>query len=76
MISVSISDFRSNLSKYLDYAASGKPVALTKRGKVVVEIRSPESSKEKARRRLQEIAKDAEVYDVESPAIDDWGSLG
>ncbi|MCB9767926.1 MAG: hypothetical protein H6752_06990 [Candidatus Omnitrophica bacterium] len=43
------------MSKYLDYAASGEPVVLTKRGKVVVELRRPENSKETARRRLKRL---------------------
>lgn len=76
MIAVPISTFRSNVSKYLDYAAAGETVALTKRGKVIAEIHGPEHSKEEARLRLEEIARGTVIHDVESPALEDWGSLG
>lgn len=38
MLSVAVKEFKDNLSKYLNGVINGKPVFITKRGKVVAKV--------------------------------------
>ena len=44
MISTGIRDLKNNLSRYIRHLKSGETIAVTDRGRVVAELRSPENA--------------------------------
>lgn len=54
MLSVAVKEFKDHLSKYLNEVAKGKPVFITKRGKVVAKVLpyDEEAEKEAIEKRL------------------------
>ena len=75
MIFVPVSEFRSHMAKYLSSLTANQSISLISHGKVVAEIRKPEDTVQTARKRLEEIARHSLIFDIESPAFDDWGTL-
>lgn len=47
MLSVAVKEFKDNLSKYLNEVVKGKPIFITKRGKVVAKVLPYDESAEK-----------------------------
>lgn len=75
MITISVSEFRSNMPAFLEKIKQGMKLALTSHGKVVAEINPPSNRQMEARKRLEKIAKDSWVGDVVSPLYEDWKVL-
>jgi prevent-host-death family protein len=75
MQTVNISDFRSNLLKYLEMANSGEQISVTSNGKLLATIIPPINQKEQARKKLKALASSAKVHDVTSPIDSDWDVL-
>ena len=47
MLSVAVKEFKDNLSKYLNEVVNGKPLYITKRGKVVAKVTPYDEDAEK-----------------------------
>jgi len=75
MQTINISDFRSNLLKYLEVANSGEQISVTSNGKLLATITPPENQKEQARQKLKELASSAKIHDIISPIDCDWDVL-
>ena len=54
MLSVTVKEFKDNLSKYLNEVVNGKPIFITKRGRVVAKITpyDEDAEKEAVKKRL------------------------
>ena len=74
MVKIAISEFRAHMSKYLMYVMEGKEIVLTSHGKEVAELKQPTDRKKDAKQRLARLAETAELGDVLSPAIDEFGA--
>jgi antitoxin (DNA-binding transcriptional repressor) of toxin-antitoxin stability system len=79
MITISVSEFRSNMPAFLEKVKQGVKLVLTSHGKTVAEITPPTLKRGQiteeqaaARKRLAEIAKNSWVGDVESPDDVEW----
>ncbi len=72
MQTVSISDFRANLLKYLEKANSGEQISVTTNGKLIATIAPPINQKQQAQQQLAQLAKDAKLFDVVSPTDAVW----
>ncbi len=75
METVTISDFRANLLKYLEKANSGEQISVTTNGRLIATITAPTNQKELARTKLKKLAKSATVLDVTSPIDESWDAL-
>lgn len=75
MIQVNISEFRTNLLKYLKNVQRGEQINVTSKGALLATIIPPVSQREAARAELSELAKTAEIHDVVSPVDADWDIL-
>lgn len=72
MKSVNISEFRSNLLKYLKNAQRGEQINVTSKGISLAILTSPASQHDTAKAKLRKLAKTAIIQDVISPIDDDW----
>ncbi|MFT7561646.1 MAG: prevent-host-death family protein [Flavobacteriales bacterium] len=72
---VNISDFRSNLLKYLENANAGEEISVSSNGRVLATITMPIGQKDMAKERLRELALTAKVGDVTSPSDDEWDAM-
>jgi prevent-host-death family protein len=72
MHTVSISELRANILKYMEMAASGEQVEVTSHGRVLATLCPPMDQKRQARQKLDALAETAAVYDVVSPVQGDW----
>jgi len=75
MKSVSISEFRSNLLKYLKIAQQGERICVTSKGRPLATPTPPVSQHTAAKAKLKKLAKTAVVHDVLSPTGDSWDAL-
>jgi prevent-host-death family protein len=75
MISITISDFRSNLLKYLNLANEGKELVITSKGKELATIIAPKTEQEIARQKLKEMSKNIVLGDIISPIDVEWDAL-
>ncbi|MCY4046139.1 MAG: type II toxin-antitoxin system prevent-host-death family antitoxin [Cellvibrionales bacterium] len=75
METVSISEFRANLLKYLEEVNAGHPISITSNGRLLATVTPPENTKVEAKKRLNSLAKTAKVGDVVTPTSDDWDAL-
>ena len=75
MNTINISDFRSNLLKYLEISKSGEDVSITSNGKLLATITAPQDQKELAQTQLRSIAESAKVYDVVSSTGSEWDAM-
>ena len=75
MQTVNISDFRSNLLKYLEIAYSGGQLSITSNGKLLATITPPTNQTETARQQLREIAVASKIHDITSPIDSEWDAM-
>lgn len=75
MLTVNISELRSNLLKYLEKASSGEQITVTTNGRVLATIAPPEDKKAMARMQLSELAATAKINDITSPIDAQWEAL-
>ncbi len=75
MQSVNISDFRTNLLKYLEKANSGEQISVTSNGKLLATISPPVDQCGLAKQQLKGLASTAKIHDVVSPIEDNWDAL-
>lgn len=73
--SVSISEFRANLLKYLNLVQKGDQFSITSKGRVMATLVSPRSQQKEARRKLDALARTAVIHDVISPLDADWEAM-
>lgn len=72
MLTVSISDLRANLLKYLEKAGRGEQIAVTTNGRILATIAPPIDKKAMARKRLDDLSATAKLNDVTSPLDIQW----
>ncbi len=75
MKSVTISEFRANLLKYLKYAQHGERVSVTSKGAPLATLTPPVSQHISAKTRLRNLAKTAVIHDVVTPIEDSWDAM-
>ncbi|MFQ5675367.1 MAG: type II toxin-antitoxin system Phd/YefM family antitoxin [bacterium] len=76
MLSVAVKDFKDNLSKYLNEVVNGKPIFITKRGKVVAKVTpyDEETEKKAIKKRLAGSVKFFK-RPTDPVGIEDWETL-
>jgi len=72
MKTVSISELRANLLKYLSEVQCGNRIEVTSKGTVLATLVPPVGEVEAARARLTELAATARVGDVIAPVGEAW----
>lgn len=72
MLTVNISDLRSNLLKYLEKASAGEQITVTTNGRVLATIAPPANKKAIARKQLSELSATAKINDISSPIDAEW----
>ncbi|PCI63120.1 MAG: prevent-host-death family protein [Gammaproteobacteria bacterium] len=72
MQTVNISDFRSNLLKYLNKAKAGEQISIKSNGKLLATISPPIQIKEQAKDELALLASTSTIGDVVSPLENEW----
>lgn len=72
MIQVNISQFRSNLLKYLKHVQQGEHVNVTSKGALLATVVPPVNHSEQAKAALSTLAATAVIHDVLSPLDNDW----
>ena len=75
MENVNISEFRSNLSKYLKKARQGQEINVTSHGETLATIVPPVDKNKTAKARLKKLAKNVAIHDVVGPVGDQWDAL-
>ncbi len=75
MKSVTISEFRSNLLKYLKNAQHGEQINVTSKGTPLATLAPPVSQHKNAKTRLRNLAKTAVIHDVLSPIEGSWDAM-
>lgn len=70
--SVGISEFRANMSGFLQQVAAGNIVHLMYRGKEIAKVVPPNYAERAARRELAELQKTAVIGDILSPVNEPW----
>lgn len=75
MKSVSISELRANLLKYLEIVQQGKRITVTSKGRPLATLTPPVSQHTAAKARLRKLAKTAAIHDVVSPTDESWDAL-
>ncbi|MFZ0547783.1 MAG: type II toxin-antitoxin system prevent-host-death family antitoxin [Candidatus Promineifilaceae bacterium] len=66
-LTVSVSEFRTNMSEFLQQVKSGKVIRLTHRGSEIAKLVPPDFAQIAARQELVKLRETAEVGDVLSP---------
>ena len=75
MKSVTISEFRANLLKYLKNAQHGEQINVTSKGAPLATLTPPVSQHNSAKTRLKNLAKTAVIHDVVSPIEGSWDAM-
>ena len=75
MQTVNISEFRSNLLKYLEIANSGEPISVTSNGKLLATVTPPINRRELAREQLNALSVTAKIHDVINPVGSEWDAM-
>lgn len=74
-MTITISDFRTNLLKYLSLAREGRELVITSKGKELATIIPPKTKQQKAREKLKEMSKNIILGDVVSPIDVEWDAM-
>lgn len=74
-MTITISDFRTNLLKYLSLAREGRELVITSKGKELATIIAPKTKQQKAREKLKEMSKNIILGDVVSPIDVEWDAM-
>jgi prevent-host-death family protein len=72
MTEVSVAELRSHLPRWLERAAAGEAIVITRRGKPLARLSPVEDKREEARRFFDELRPATELGDVVSPVGEDW----
>ncbi len=75
MKSVSITELRANLLKYLQIAQQGEQVNVTSKGTLLATLTPPVTQQDSARAKLRKLAKTAVIRDVVSPTGGIWDAM-
>ncbi len=75
MNAIAVSELRSNLMRILKEIEHGSSIDITSRGKIVAKLVPPDYNKEKARKKLTELGKNASIGDIVSPVDSQWEVL-
>ena len=75
MKSVSISELRSNLLKYLKIVQQGERISVTSKGRPLATLTPPVCQHTAAKAKLKKLAKTAAIHDVVSPTDEGWDAL-
>nr|VFJ44616.1 MAG: Antitoxin component of toxin-antitoxin stability system, DNA-binding transcriptional repressor [Candidatus Kentron sp. FW] len=75
MITVAISEFRSDLLTYLKSAQAGNRFQVTSKGVPLATITPPPNHNNAARVRLDKLAETAVIRDVLSPTGENWDAM-
>lgn len=75
MKTVSITELRANLLKYLQVAQQGEQVNVTSKGTLLATLTPPVTQQESAKAKLRKLAKTAVIHDVVSPTEDIWDAM-
>jgi prevent-host-death family protein len=75
MQTVSISDLRANLLKYLEKASLGEKISVTTNGRLLATISPPIQQREIAKKQLQQLALNAKIHDITTSLDDEWDAL-
>jgi len=75
MKSVTISEFRANLLKYLKNAQHGEQINVTSRGAPLATLTPPISQHNAAKARLKNLSKTAIIHDVLTPIEKSWDAM-
>ena len=72
MTSVSVTDFRKDLQRYLTEVQNGETIKLTRRGEVIALVAPSIDVEAQAKKRLTVLRTKAKVGDVVSPIAEPW----
>ena len=72
MNAIPVSKLRSNMMSILKEIEHGSSIDITSRGKIVAKLVPPDYNKEKARKKLLELSKNASIGDIISPIDSQW----
>jgi antitoxin (DNA-binding transcriptional repressor) of toxin-antitoxin stability system len=72
---VNISEFRTNLLKYLKQAQKGEQITITSNDQSLAIIAPPIDQHDAAKAKLNKIAETAIIHDVLTPTNEDWDVL-
>ncbi len=75
MKSVSITELRANLLKYLKIAQHGEQINITSKGTLLATLTPPVAQQNLAKDKLILLAKTAVINDVISPIEDAWDAM-
>ena len=75
MKTVSISELRANLLKYLIIVQHGEHINVTSKGRPLAILSPPVSQHKAAKTKLKKLANTASVHDVLTPIGDSWDAL-
>jgi prevent-host-death family protein len=75
MKSISISELRANLLKYLQIAQHGEQVNVTSKGTLLATLTPPVTQQDSAKEKLKKLAKTTVILDVISPTGDIWDAM-
>jgi len=75
MINVSISEFRSNLLKYLKIVQRGEQLNVTSKGTPLATLTPPINQNEASKAKLMKLAKTAIIHDILSPTEESWDAM-
>jgi len=75
MQTINISELRANLLSYLQKVHDGEEISVTTNGTLLATIVPPVNKKQDAKKKLQQIALNAKIHDIESPVLDEWNAL-
>ena len=75
MQTINISEFRTNLLKYLEMANSGEQISVTSNSKLLALVSAPANQKEQAKQQLKTIASTAKIHDITNPINSEWDAL-
>lgn len=75
MQTVSISEFRAHLLKYLTQVQQGSQITVTSNDKVLATLSPPVSQQDAARAKLGTLAETATIHDIVSPIGESWDAM-
>ena len=72
MKTIAVSNFRSQLPKYLQYVTKGEQIILTLHNKEIARIIPADSTSKNAKEKLRKIGKNSKMGDLTSPIDTLW----
>ncbi len=74
MTTIAISEFRANMSRFLQQVQNGEIISLTQRGQEVARLVPPDLVPAMARQELEALRETAVIGDILSPIEADWAA--